>query len=277
MKNMSFQMRLVASFMLVIVIVLASVLLGASAFIRDRMITSKQQELVRKGTDIADRIRIARESNAASNLGDILGEAELYTDARIWILDAARQPMEFSSARRLGTPRPGGMGPGGMGTGRMSGMMQNLPGVPFSAQASLRGLLTGLDPVYRGEVWSTVIDHPYYEEKMVVVGVPILLPNGKVDGAVLLNSPVAAVNEFMARIYEFVGLGAIIGILLSFMVIRLLTRSLVKPLGAMQTTAASIAKGDYSARVEVRSKDEIGDLGNTINGLAQDLGDFMLE
>jgi signal transduction histidine kinase len=141
----------------------------------------------------------------------------------------------------------------------------------------LRGLLANLDPVYRGEVLSTVIDHPYYGEKMVVVGVPILLPDGRVDGAVLMNSPVAAVNEFMARIYEFIGIGAFVGILFSFLAVRLFTRSLVRPLRAMQATAGAIAGGDYSARVEVRSNDEIGSLGNTINGLAQDLGEFMLE
>ena len=283
MKKLSFQMRLLAAFMLVITIVLVSILWGASAFIRDRMITTKQQELVRKGKDIAEQIRASRENPASANrLSDILSDVDTYLEARIWILDASRQPVELSSTRRAGNMRPGGMGPGGMGPGgmgfgRMGPMMQNSPGGPFSAQGPLRSLLAGLDPVYRGEVWSTVIDHPYYEEKMVVVGVPILLPDGKVDGAVLLNSPVASVNEFMAHIYEFVGFGAVAGILLSFLVIRLLIRSLVRPLRAMQNTASAIAQGDYSARVEVRSSDEIGVLGNSINGLAKDLGEFMLE
>ena len=272
MKNLSFQMRLVAGFMLVITIVLVSVLWGASAFIRDRMITSKQQELIRKGTDIAERIRTARESKGSdTRINDILSDLDTYLEAHIWILDASRQPVEFSTAR------PGASGMGGMGPGRMQGMMRNTPGGTLPPMSPLRNFLADLDPVYRGEIWSTVIDHPYYEEKMVVVGVPILLPDGKVDGAVLLNSPVAAVNEFMAHIYEFVGFGAIIGIIFSFLVVRLFTRSLVRPLRAMQATAGAIAKGDYSARVEVRSNDEIGSLGNTINELAKDLGDYMLE
>jgi len=264
MNKLSFQMRLVAAFMLVITIVLTSVLWGASAFIRDRMISSKQQELIRKGTDIAERIRASRENPASGNsLSDILSDMDLYLEARIWVLDASRQPVELSSPRRAGNMRPGGMG---MGMGRMGAMMQNSPGGPFSAQGPLRSLLASLDPVFRGEVWSTVIDHPYYEEKMLVVGVPILLPDGKVDGAVLLNSPVSSVNEFMAHIYEFVGFGAVAGILLSFLVVRLLIRSLVRPLRAMQKTAGALAQGDYSARVEVLNNDQIGLLGNTING-----------
>jgi len=273
MRKLSFQMRLVAAFMLVIVILLSSVLWGASAFIRDRMITTKQQELIRKGSDIAERIRTTRETQGtAASLSDILSDVDSFLEARVWILDASRQPVEVSTARHAGARQPGmGMG---LGLGRMSGAMRN---ATLPQLGNLRSLLADLDPVYRGEVWSKIIDHPYYEERMVVVGVPILLPNGKVDGAVLLNSPVTAVNDFMGHIYEFVGIGALIGIFFSFLVVRLFTRSLVRPLQAMQTTAGAIAQGDYSARVEVRSNDEIGSLGNTINGLAQDLGDFMLE
>ena len=138
-------------------------------------------------------------------------------------------------------------------------------------------MLNSLDPVYRGEVLSQVIEHPIYEEQMVVVGVPILRADGKVDGAVLLNAPVAAVQDFLSHIYLFAGIGALIGLLVSFAVVRLFTRSLVQPLRAMQDTAAAIAKGDYSARVEISSQDEIGELGHSINGLASDLGDYMLE
>ncbi len=285
MKNISFQMRLLTAFMLVITIVLASVLVGASAFIRDRVIAAKQQELLRKGTDIAERIRTAREnSSSAVSLSSILNDLDNYLEARVWVLDANRQPVELSNAKRSASSRPGlgpGMGSGlgpGMGPGRMSGMMRSSPaGGPPQMGTPFRPLLTGLDPVYRGEVWSTVIDHPYYEEKMVVVGVPIVLPDGRVDGAVLLNSPVASVNEFMGHIYEFIGFGAIAGILLSFLVIRILLRSLVQPLRAMQSSAGAIAHGDYSARVEVHSNDEIGSLGKSINELAKDLGEYMLE
>lgn len=283
MSRLSFQMRLVAGFMLVITIVLASVLFGASAFIRDRMISTKQQELIRKGTDIAERISAARKSGAsATSLNTILNDLDNYLDARIWVLDASRRPVEMSVGRQGGMGMGIGMGRNGMsgarmGSGRMSGAMKNSAEDVFPPNSPLHALLSNLDPVYRGEVWSQVIDHPYYEEKMVVVGVPIFLSNGKVDGAVMLNSPVAAVNDFMSHIYVFVGFGAIIGILLSFLVIRMFTLSLVRPLRAMQETAAALAQGDYSARVEITSQDEIGELGQKINGLAQDLGDFMVE
>ena len=112
---------------------------------------------------------------------------------------------------------------------------------------------------------------------MVVVGVPVILSNGKVDGAVVINSPVAAVTDFMRHLYLFIGLGAIVGIIFSFVVVRFLTRGLVRPLRSMQETTGAIARGDYSARVAVESADEIGQLGGSINQLAEDLGQFMME
>ena len=280
-KRLSFQMRLVAGFMLVLTIVLASILFGASAFLKSRVIAAKEQELIRKGSDIAERISNARKSNPSdARLNLILNELDTYLDARIWILDASRRPVEVSIGRTgpgMGMGMGKGLGMGRMGPGRMKGTVPPSADMEISPASPLRALLNSLDPVYRGEVLSQVIEHPIYEEQMVVVGVPILRADGKVDGAVLLNAPVAAVQDFLSHIYLFAGIGALIGLLVSFAVVRLFTRSLVQPLRAMQDTAAAIAKGDYSARVEISSQDEIGELGHSINGLASDLGDYMLE
>lgn len=280
-KRLSFQMRLVAGFMLVLTIVLASILFGASAFLKSRVIAAKEQELIRKGSDIAERISNARKSNPAdARLNFILNELDTYLDARIWILDASRRPIEVSIGRTgpgMGMGMGKGPGMGRMGPGRMKGSVPPAADMEIPPASPLRALLNSLDPVYRGEVLSQVIEHPIYEEQMVVVGVPILRADGQIDGAVLLNAPVAAVQGFLSHIYLFAGIGALIGLLVSFAVVRLFTRSLVQPLRAMQDTAAAIAKGDYSARVEISSQDEIGELGRSINGLASDLGDYMLE
>ncbi len=280
-KRLSFQMRLVAGFMLVLTIVLASILFGASAFLKSRVIAAKEQELIRKGSDIAERISNARKSNPAdARLNLILNELDTYLDARIWILDASRRPIEVSIGRTgpgMGMVMGKGPGMGRMGPGRMKGSVPPAADMEIPPASPLRALLNSLDPVYRGEVLSQVIEHPIYEEQMVVVGVPILRADGQIDGAVLLNAPVAAVQGFLSHIYLFAGIGALIGLLVSFAVVRLFTRSLVQPLRAMQDTAAAIAKGDYSARVEISSQDEIGELGRSINGLASDLGDYMLE
>jgi signal transduction histidine kinase len=272
MKKWSFQAKLVAAFMLVITVVLVAIFGSASLFIRDRMLTEKQQDLTQKGSELAKKIAAFKETpSPKTTLGDLLSDMDLYLDSRIWVLDANRQPLAFSH----GAPR-GGMGMG-MGRGGMGGVGRNQVAGFSPLPGALRSFAVELDTVYDGNLWSKVIVHPVYEEQMVVVGVPIRLSNGKIDGVVVINSPVVAVNDFLRHIYWFIGLGALAGILLSFLVIQLLTRSLVRPLRSMQSTTGAMAKGDYSARVQIDSNDEIGRLGASINQLAEDLGQFMLE
>ena len=217
MKNVSFQTRLVVAFMLVITVVLAAVLWSSSLFIRNQMLTEKQQDLILKGTEIAKKIAVHKESTSPkTTLSDILSDMDSFLAARIWVLDANRQPVEFSSGMQGTAQRP--LGPGmGMGSGRGSGMGRRFSGGapgqgPLLGQLPgvLRNFIAELDPIYRGETWSKVIEHPYYEERMVVVGVPVILSNGKVDGAVVINSPVAAVTDFMRHLYLFIGLGAVV-------------------------------------------------------------------
>ena len=276
MKSWSFQTKLVAAFMLLITVVLAAIFWSSSLYIKDRMLVEKQQDLTAKGVEVARKIAASRESSAARiNLGEILSDMDLLLNSRIWVLDADRQPLGYS----LGSPVGNGL--------RSPNARNSIPGRdpagsgnnPFSSnvQRALRSLSHDLDAVYRGENWSKVLEHPLYEERMLVIGVPILLSNGKVDGAVVINSPIVAVAAFMRPIYWFIGIGALAGLLFSFIVVQLLTRSLVRPLRAMQATTSAIATGDYSARVPVDGTDEIGQLGSSINHLAEDLGRFMLE
>ena len=275
MRNVSFQTRLIAAFMLVIVVVLSAILVSSSLFIRDRMLTEKQQQLTEKGMELAKKVAAFKErSSSLVNLRGIISDMDIFLDSRIWILDAERQPVAFSGGMHQGGQRPG-MGGWGGGMGRKA-MLGN-PLTPDAMQGTMKTLLAELDPVYRGEIWSKVIEHPYYEERMVVVAIPIVRNSGKIDGAVMINSPVVAVNDFLRHIFVFIALGGIDGIILSFLSVRFLTRGLVRPLRSMQETTGAIARGEYGARVTVESTDEVGQLGDSINQLAQDLGQFMLE
>jgi signal transduction histidine kinase len=60
---------------------------------------------------------------------------------------------------------------------------------------------------------------------------------------------------------------AVLAALLSF----LLTRTVLRPLSQMTDVTQRIASGDYSARVEVRSTDEVGRLGLAFNRMADSL------
>lgn len=62
-------------------------------------------------------------------------------------------------------------------------------------------------------------------------------------------------------------IAAVLAALLSF----LLTRTVLRPLSQMTDITKSVASGDYSARVEVGSQDEVGQLGHAFNRMADNL------
>lgn len=270
MRN-SLQLKLLAGFMLVITITLGSVLFGISLFIKDQVLTSKQQELLQKGTELTQAVQVFQdEAETLDRLSDYLANADQYLNARIWVLDTSRQIVAMSKPHLSGNqPHAPGSGPGkyspiggGMGISPMGGM---------------HALLNELDTVFEGHVVTKTMEHPFYGEKMVVVAIPIKQANGTVSGAVLLNAPVTGINLFMQRIYYSIGAGGIIALLLALFVVNRLTRAIVRPLKAMQEATGMMAKGDYSTRVTVKSKDEVGQLGHAINALGEDLSNYMAE
>ena len=270
MKN-SLQFKLLIGFMLVITVTLGTVLWGISLFFKDQILSGKQQELLQKGTELARMMQTFQdEAGSLDRLGDYLANADQYLDARIWVLDQSRQIVAMSGRRMAGNhPYSPGFGPGNHGP--MGG------GMGLQGLGGMRALFNELDPVFNGQVLKKTMDHPFYGEKMVVVAVPIKEANGSVIGAILLNAPVTGINEFMQRIYYYVGAGGIAALLLALLVINRLTRAIVRPLKAMQEAAGAMARGDYTTRVDVRSGDEVGRLGCALNALAEDLANYMAE
>ena len=64
---------------------------------------------------------------------------------------------------------------------------------------------------------------------------------------------------------------AIIGVMLSIIVGGLMARSLIHPLQALTRAARAIAQGDLNQKVEIKSRDELGQLGQAFNQMSADL------
>lgn len=65
-----------------------------------------------------------------------------------------------------------------------------------------------------------------------------------------------------------------IAILISLLIVRVLARGMTSPLREMERAASKIARGDYSQRVMVSSRDEVGRLGKAFNQMAAELDDL---
>lgn len=97
------------------------------------------------------------------------------------------------------------------------------------------------------------------------------VPGGEFDGYIRLSMSLAAVDQGLQRgwLIMFVALG------LLFLIVALVSyrvaRGLTSPIEHITKVAHRITKLEYDARVKVTRRDEIGQLGLAINGMADSL------
>ena len=108
-------------------------------------------------------------------------------------------------------------------------------------------------------------------------GVPMTL-DGRVIGTLLNVRPVDAVFDaqgqaFLRQVQRSLVWAAVLAAILSLALGVFVSRLLTAPLARLTRAAQAIAAGDLSQRVDVRSKDEIGDLGAAFNGMAASLAE----
>ncbi|WP_051273435.1 sensor histidine kinase [Desulfotruncus alcoholivorax] len=130
-------------------------------------------------------------------------------------------------------------------------------------KSDLQAIMQGKTVSYRGA-------YHFLNSDVLTVAVP-LYNEGQVTGAVMLSSPLGPIEERIGTLQRNTLYAGMIGIVLATVLSLLLSRTISRPLLKMHRAARSMAFGDYSRRVEVKSQDEIGLLANSLNTLAAEL------
>lgn len=298
--RLSLQHKLLGSFMLVVALVLASVSAGVSLLIRDYFFDSKKREFTAKAYETA---RVVESYYAGqinySQLAGFINSIDSLLGARVWVTDAALNIVAASEEQPGSSlPHPGGMKkspmncdmPGEAGPAMMqhgAGMGRLRPDRPAAAPAlplpiPSRNLadIQGLDIIKQqvaaadGAAWEKIVYHPYYEENMLVVGVPLTADN-RTLGTVLIHAPLAGFDAFLSRIYWYLAAAGAVSVLVTIFIANYLAAGIIRPLKSMRTVAAAMAGGDYTARVRVTANDEVGDLSRSLQALGKALTDFV--
>ena len=95
--------------------------------------------------------------------------------------------------------------------------------------------------------------------------------SGNTLGVVRFALPLSAVQLQIQHIYRVVLLGAIVAVVIALTVAYFLSHSITFPISRMQDAAQRIAKGDFSRKVKIKSKDELGELAKSLNTMAAEL------
>ncbi|OYD09979.1 hypothetical protein CHM34_01805 [Paludifilum halophilum] len=156
------------------------------------------------------------------------------------------------------------------------GVSPNVPDIPWQdilEQTEIDRVFEGKEQELRtrvmvGEEGSSF---PLFKDEIMMVAYPLQQKNGEVKGAVVLYRTQEQLSE--GEIKKLIFFSALIGIFLTTIFAFFLSTRITQPLIQMKKAAERMAKGNFSARVPVRSheRDEIGDLSVSFNRMAAQL------
>lgn len=142
-------------------------------------------------------------------------------------------------------------------------------GLPPNAEAVVAQVFEGNTAF--SEDFSDVLSVP-----TLTVGTPIRV-GGAVVGVVLLHSPVNGTNEAVAQGLATLGISMAAALLVVALLCMALSLTFTKPLNKMKNTALLLIQGDYTAKNKIRQHDEIGQLADTMDVLADRLSEANLQ
>ncbi|MBP1971297.1 two-component system sensor histidine kinase VicK [Virgibacillus natechei] len=103
--------------------------------------------------------------------------------------------------------------------------------------------------------------------RVYVQAVPLFDDEDNVAGVIYLEASLEGVYDQLQNINEIFLRGSILAIVVSAFIGILVARTITKPISEMRSQAQTMAKGDFTQKVNVYSKDEIGQLADTFNDL----------
>ncbi len=112
-----------------------------------------------------------------------------------------------------------------------------------------------------------------YSEDHFIVGIPVMAKNEyneeEIVAFVFAASSAKSVKSFRSDVVRLVVVVVIAAAMISLIAVYMITYQQVRPLRQMAHTVARFASGDYGARVRYRSENEVGQLAQAFNEMAE--------
>lgn len=107
----------------------------------------------------------------------------------------------------------------------------------------------------------------FYNNRVLSVAYPLHYKNAPV-GAVVFNKSLPELHHDVMELLLIFLMSSLLSLVVSFAIIYIQAKKISKPIVNINKAAQNIAKGDFSERVEVTTRDEIGQLASTFNFMA---------
>ncbi len=118
-------------------------------------------------------------------------------------------------------------------------------------------------------------EHPYYintiSDKKINSDFATLYGMLSHNYYIILRTPIEAIRESVDISNKFLGIVGISCVLISSIIIYFVSKAFVKPISDLNDIALRMTNLDFSKKYNVKSNDEVGTLGNSINKLSTSL------
>ena len=129
--------------------------------------------------------------------------------------------------------------------------------------------------MFEGESVADIRRFDFASGVILFAGSPVRNTAGKVVGGVILAQPVAQLHKLTAVLQMLLIMSAAVTVLLAVVMAMKMTQVLTNPIRRLTQVARRISEGEYGARISLNTRDELGELGNTLNTLSARLSNVI--
>lgn len=207
-----------------------------SFLLSNYLIYNKQMEMLVKSSDITELVRpFLVEKRDPAVLVDMLNRADKKLGTEIWVIDPQGGVIAASADQKMHEG-------------------------DLIAQTDILALQQRKVSIRQGK-------SPIYNETVLWVIEPVEDKN-RVIGGVIVYSPIIGITQTMTKIRNLFLYSAVVSLLFSTVVVYFLSKYVTGPLQDINRVAQQLACGRLAERVNIKQKDEIGDLAEAFNYMA---------
>lgn len=114
-------------------------------------------------------------------------------------------------------------------------------------------------------------DGTYFDGTYFTYGMPITNGSNEFIGAVFVSKNMESTQDFYSTLLSYTIIVLLFVLGFSWVVTYLVTMMMVRPIKAMRKVALEFSDGNFSSRIKVRGRDELSELADSFNTMADSL------